>query len=136
MRPLKTYIVEDSAVIRENLIAALEEMTPVTVVGTAEDEPTARHWLAQPANECDLAVVDIFLRQGSGLGVLAALAAMPRPCKRVVLSNYATPAMRRKCLELGADAVFDKSGEIDALIGWCLQLAEDGDASATGSSRS
>jgi hypothetical protein len=30
---------------------------------------------------------------------------------------------RRKCLELGADKVFDKSNEIDALIGYCQRLA-------------
>jgi hypothetical protein len=31
--------------------------------------------------------------------------------------------MRRKCLELGADQVFDKSNEIDALIQYCGRLA-------------
>ena len=31
--------------------------------------------------------------------------------------------MRRKCLELGADKVFDKSNEIDALIQYCGRLA-------------
>ena len=36
-QPLKTYIVEDSRVIRENLIATLEELVPVEVVGTAEE---------------------------------------------------------------------------------------------------
>ncbi len=41
----------------------------------------------------------------------------------VVLSNYATPDMRRRCLELGADRVFDKSNEIDALIQYCASLA-------------
>ena len=41
----------------------------------------------------------------------------------VVLSNYATPDVRRKCLELGADRVFDKSNEIDALIAYCGALA-------------
>jgi DNA-binding NarL/FixJ family response regulator len=40
----------------------------------------------------------------------------------VVLSNYATPDMRRRCLELGADRVFDKSNEIDALIQYCASL--------------
>lgn len=124
MRALKTYIVEDSAVIRENLIAALEEMAPVQVVGTAADEATARAWFGQSGNVCDLAVIDIFLRQGSGLGVLEALATTPRDCRRIVLSNYATPAMRRKCLELGADQVFDKSNDIDALILWCRRLAD------------
>jgi two-component system, OmpR family, response regulator len=126
MPDLKTYIVEDSPVIRENLVAALEEMTPVDVVGTAEDESTARAWLEGQGNDCDLVIIDIFLRKGSGLGVLQGLAASRRDCKRVVLSNFATPDMRRKCLDLGADKVFDKSNEIDALIGYCIRLSEGG----------
>jgi hypothetical protein len=32
--------------------------------------------------------------------------------------------MRRKCLELGASRVFDKSNEIDSLILYCARLAE------------
>ena len=42
----------------------------------------------------------------------------------VVLSNYATADMRKRCMQLGADAVFDKSNEIDALVDYCLQLGE------------
>jgi len=41
----------------------------------------------------------------------------------VVLSNYATADIRRKCLELGADRVFDKSNEIDALVEYCVSAA-------------
>ena len=126
--PLKTYIVEDSPVIRENLIATLEELVPVQVVGTAEDESTAARWLADPGNRADLLIVDIFLKGGTGLGVLQAVHGAPqRPQRVVVLSNFATPDMRSKCLELGADKVFDKSNEIDALIRYCDRLA-DGDA--------
>jgi hypothetical protein len=36
----KAFIVEDSAVIAENLIATLEELAGVEVVGTAPDEQT------------------------------------------------------------------------------------------------
>jgi DNA-binding NarL/FixJ family response regulator len=122
MYVLKTYIVEDSPVIRENLIATLEELVPVEVVGTAEDEATATQWLARPNNLPDLVIIDIFLKGGSGLGVLRAAKVSPGR-KLVVLSNYATPDMRRKCLELGADKVFDKSNEIDALILYCGRLA-------------
>ena len=124
MHTLKTYIVEDSPVIRENLIATLEELVPVEVVGTAEDEATALQWLTQPDHPVDLVIVDIFLKGGSGLGVLRAAQSLPRPRKMVVLSNYATQDMRRKCLALGADQVFDKSHEIDALIAYCGQLAQ------------
>ena len=42
----------------------------------------------------------------------------------VVLSNYATADMRKRCTQLGADAVFDKSNEIDALVEYCIELCE------------
>ncbi len=130
MQRLKTYIVEDSPVIRDSLIATLQELTPVQVVGVAEDENTATQWLAQPGNDAELVIVDIFLKTGSGLGVLQAAAGSARRRKLVVLSNYATPEMRRKCLALGADRLFDKSTEIDALIAYCEKLAQS-DASDT-----
>ncbi len=129
MSQLKAFIVEDSPVIRENLVAALEEMAPIDVVGTAEDESGAVAWLVRSENRCDLVVVDIFLKSGSGLGVLKAASSSGLPVKLVVLSNYATPDMRRKCMELGADRVFDKSNEIDALILYCCRLADGGTGS-------
>lgn len=123
MCELKTYIVEDSPVIRENLIATLEELGPVRVVGTAEDESTAVQWLSQSDNQVDLVIVDIFLKKGTGLGVISASNALAQRHKLVVLSNYATPDMRAKCLALGADKVFDKSNEIDSLILYCARLS-------------
>ncbi|MES2228442.1 MAG: response regulator [Pseudomonadota bacterium] len=126
MTALKAFIVEDSPVIRENLTAALEELAPVQIVGTAEDEPAALNWLTSGGHDCDLVIIDIFLKRGSGLGVLRAATDLGRPMSLVVLSNYATPDMRRKCMELGADRVFDKSNEIDSLILYCARLA-DGD---------
>lgn len=113
-------------VIQENLIAALEELAPLTVVGTAEDEPGAIAWLSDPANRCDLAVLDIVLSRGSGLGVLRSLDRAGASCKRVVLSNLSNrshPRLRSKCLALGASRVFDKSVDIDDLVAYCQQLA-------------
>jgi DNA-binding NarL/FixJ family response regulator len=127
---LNTYIVEDSPVIRENLIATLEELVPVRVVGTAEDEATALRWLAEPGQRIDLVIVDIFLKSGSGLGVLRAAQARHQPYRLVVLSNFATPDMRNKCLALGADRVFDKSTEIDALVQYCERMAAGDDRPA------
>ncbi len=122
MPPLKAFIVEDSPVIRANLVAALEELVPLKVVGTADDESGALGWLGDAAHECDIAIVDLFLRRGSGLGVLRALQRGHRPMERVVLTNFATDEIRRQCLTLGASRVFDKSSEIDALVAHCLSL--------------
>jgi len=117
---LNTYLVEDNQTIRENLVGTLEELTAIQVVGFAEGEDEARTWLSDPASTWNLAIVDLFLKQGSGLGVLQACAARAPQQKVVVLTNYATADIRKRCLELGADAVFDKSNEIDGLVDYCL----------------
>lgn len=118
---LKTYIVEDNPTIRENLIGTLEELACVTAVGTAETENDGKAWLNDHHQQWDLAIVDLFLKQGSGLGVLAACRDRQSRQKVVVLSNYATADIRQRCAQLGVDAVFDKSNEIDALVEYCLQ---------------
>ncbi len=117
---LRTYIVEDNATIRENLIGTLEELAFVEAVGMAETEDDGKRWLSAHSDQWDLAIVDLFLRQGSGLGVLAACRDRKPGQKMVVLSNYATPDVRMRCAQLGVDAVFDKSNEIDALIDYCI----------------
>ena len=119
MAELKTYLVEDSHVIRPSLIATLEELSPVQVVGTAEDEDTAVQWLRNPLNKCDLVIIEIFLKRGSGFGVLLNASALPGAPQLVVLSNYATPDMRERCMKLGATKVFDKSNQIEELIRYC-----------------
>ena len=121
---LRTYIVEDNATIRENLIGALEELASIRALGWAETEGQATQWLMQHERSWDLAIVDLFLKQGSGLGVLEACRARAQGQRVVVLSNYATTDMRKRCLQLGADAVFDKSNEIDALVEYCILQSE------------
>ena len=118
---LKTYIVEDNPTIRENLIGTLEELARIDPVGTAETENEGKAWLTENRHNWDLAIVDLFLKQGSGLGVLAACRDRPSTQKVVVLSNYATADIRQRCAQLGVDAVFDKSNEIDALVDYCIQ---------------
>ncbi len=140
MIPLNTYIVEDSPVILENLVATLEELASVKVIGSSPDEAGAVKWLKQqqPSDErpcCELMIIDVFLKSGSGLGVLRAAGGGPHPPKRVVLTNYATPDMRRRCSELGADRVFDKSSELEDLISYCTGLASGPGRSAAAALR-
>lgn len=119
---LRTYLVEDNPTIRENLIATLEELADVEAVGIAETESAGTDWLQQNPDAWDLAIVDLFLRQGRGLGVLTACRERQPHQKIVVLSNYATPDIRSRCAQLGVDAVFDKSNEIDALMDYCMNI--------------
>ena len=120
--PVRAYFVEDNPTIRENLIATLEELGGVAPIGYAETEQQGSEWLTNHSANWDLAIVDLFLKQGSGLGVLQACRERNPEQKVVVLTNYATPDIRVRCHQLGVDAVFDKSNEIEALIDFCLEM--------------
>ena len=119
--PLRIYLVEDNAIIRDNLAAALEELADAELCGSAGGERAATAWLKTHPDDWDLAIVDIFLKQGNGVGVVAAGMARRPEQRLVVLTNYASPAVREQCLKLGADAVFDKSHDIDELVDFCLK---------------
>ncbi len=117
---LITYLVEDNQTILDNLIETLEEIASVKVVGHAATESEAMQWLALNDGQWQLAVVDMFLQEGSGLGVLAGCRQREAHQKVVVLTNYATADIRRRSMDLGADAVFDKSNELDEFFDYCI----------------
>ncbi len=117
----RAYIVEDSPTIRDNLIETLQELAMVEAVGTADTEREGRLWLAQNDAYWDLAIVDLFLKEGSGLNILKACRKRRPGQKMIVLSNHATNDVRRRCAQLGADAVFDKSTEIERLVDYCVK---------------
>lgn len=124
MPPVKAVIVEDSPIILDNLVATLEELAQVQVVGAAAEECEALHWIRSPSERFDLMIIDIFLKTGSGLGVLRAAQDARLDVRRVVLTNFANADIRRRCAELGADRVFDKSSELEELIQYCSNLAD------------
>ncbi|MDB5891548.1 MAG: hypothetical protein JWP47_2379 [Polaromonas sp.] len=121
---VRIYLVEDSPVIRDNLAESLEELSGARVVGWASAEEEASSWLAKHGASWDLAVIDLFLRPGSGLNVVKGLRNRGLKQKVIVLTSYATPAIRQRCLELGADAVFDKATEIDEFTRFAIDEVE------------
>lgn len=121
---LRTYLVEDNPTIRDNLIATLEDLAEVVTIGYAATETDAKSWLRSNEDSWDLAIVDIFLQEGNGLGVLEHLQQRSANQRMVVLSNYSTPSICERCTQLGADRVFDKSQDIDALIDFCVEYAQ------------
>lgn len=119
---LPMILVEDSSTIRDSLVAALAELADVELLATAETASQAILAAGHYSDEWALMVLDLFLKEGSGLTVLRALKER-RPSQHVVvLTNYATPDSRDRCLKAGADAVFDKSTEIEAFFSYCRAL--------------
>ena len=122
---LKAFIVEDQDPVRESLTEALSEMGSIETAGWASTEKKATAWLLDPRNHWDIAIVDLVLEPGggSGFGVLQALRNRESTQKMVVLSGTANPQVRRHCDEMGADGVFDKAMETEAMLDYCVALA-------------
>ena len=120
MQKLITYLVEDNPIVRSNLIETLGEIAQLEITAHSATQQEASQWLGRHS-DWHLAIVDLFLKQGSGLGVLAACQGRAPFQKVVILTNYATPEIRERSEALGADAVFDKSTELDGLMDFCIE---------------
>lgn len=116
---LQAFVIEDNATIRENLIGTLEELTCVRVAGTSSTEDDALEWLEKNMDQWELVIVDLFLKQGSGIHLAQCIKRRRPTQKIVVFSNYINASVRKRCAQLGVDAVFDKSTEIDSLVDYC-----------------
>ena len=107
MAGISVFLVEDNEQIREHLIPALADLGSASVLAVAQTEDEAVNWLAHHKGQWDLAVVDLFLAQGSGLGVVRWCRGRDRHQRVAVLTNYPTDSMREACIDAGADAFFD-----------------------------
>ena len=114
---LDVFLVEDSAGLGQRLVAELEEVVGVRVVGWAENEADATAAITRLRPR--FVVLDLRLTQGSGLGVLAAVKRLDPPPIVAVLTNYPEPQYRARCAELGADYFFSKAAGLDGLLEAC-----------------
>ncbi len=111
---MKLFLVEDSVLIRNRIRRMLQDVDDVEVAGETGD---ARRAIGEiPKAQPDVILLDIHLLGGSGIDVLHALKKGPQSPVIIVLTNYAYPQYRQKCLEAGADYFFVKSTEFDRVI--------------------
>ena len=119
------FVIEDNALARGALVEGLAELAGVTTVGYAGDEQTALGWLTDPANDWDIAIIALHLGTGGcGYPILAALARR-QPHQRVVVWTAAADSqVRRRCLMLGVDRIFDRATENSQLMAYCMAQSE------------
>lgn len=123
---LKVLVVEDSADLQLLLRAMLHEIPSVEVVASVDTQDAA----IEAIQNCraDLAIVDLELESGTGLGILKIISESlnsSNQLKVVVFSNYSNLVIRHRCLSLGAKAFFDKSFQIDELLAFVQDEALD-----------
>lgn len=82
-------------------------------------------WQAQNGTEAivafqqlrpEVAILDIQMRAQSGIEVLSYMKKVSPQITVIMLTNYALPPFRKRCLEAGADYFFDKSTEFEKVI--------------------
>lgn len=121
--PFKVFVIEDDVILRDLIVGELTDIPSVEVVFYADNEMSATNWLSSNDSAWDLAVVDLHLREGSGVGALN-WCTTRRPGQRVVvLSGQLSEEVRRECMALRADAVFDKGTEMNGFLDYCRTLA-------------
>lgn len=117
LRDLKIALIEDSEILRKLLAEMLLEIEHVDVAVEAEGEAEAI--CAMESSQVDLAIIDLELKQGNGLGVVERLHTHPELFghpKTVVFSNFVVSSMSKRCQSFGVDHIFDKSFQLPELL--------------------
>jgi two-component system OmpR family response regulator len=114
---ISVVVVEDSKEILSVLEDLLGHIGPFRVVGGLATETDGTEWIQRNPANWEVAVLDLVLREGSGFNLIKRYRDANPGARIVVLSDYATPDIRIRCVELGADAVFSK-GEIKAFAAY------------------
>ncbi len=130
--PLRVFVIEDSPILLERIAEAITDQPSLILVGTAdcEQDALAKIRVLKP----EALVVDIKLREGNGLNVLAQLkwgegeASKP---KIVVFTNYPRQEYLRNSKQLGADYFLDKSTQFADLPRVLIGLGDDEPAGLT-----
>jgi two-component system, OmpR family, response regulator len=114
---VRLFLVEDLHTIQTLLRALFAALGGIEVVGAAGTEAEANLWLLEHPGGWDLAIIDLVLEQGSGMSVIRRARELHPSGKVAVFSAYASPAVCRHCLGLGADEVFSKM-DTEPFISW------------------
>lgn len=116
---MKVLLVEDSKEIQNQIKRILGAIPGTELVDVFADAGQASDWLDRNPAGWDLAVVDLFLREGHGFDVLRRCRRRQPHQKAVVLSNYNRGPVADYARQAGADAFFDKSLELEQFVHFC-----------------
>lgn len=117
---MRTYILEDSKLVRDRLVMLLEEIDGLEVVGQSGSIKAATEniFRLQP----DVLLIDIRLPDGSGLDMLAKIQVCGLKIIPIVLTLDPYPEHRKLAMERGAVKFFDKAKELWKIPATLVQM--------------
>ncbi len=110
---ITVLIADDSLVVRERLVAILDELAGIQIVGQAENVTEAIEAIRKLRP--DVVILDIRMPGGSGIDVLHHIKREETRPRVIILTNYPFPEYRQRCLNAGANFFLDKSTEFDQI---------------------
>ena len=121
---IRVLLVEDFKQMHGVLADLLAAIGDFKVVAALRTEAEAKLWLKEHPRGWDLAVIDLILAEGTGLGLIEPAAAQARENggHTVVFSDYVSPGILDHCLKLGAEAVFQKTHQTGEFMRHCAAL--------------
>lgn len=119
---MKLFIVDDNQLVRDRLNQLFSSIPFLKVIGWAEDE----HEAIEQINELlpDVVLLDLNLRQGSGLHVLTAIKKAQPLIKVMILTNYGDRSQAKRYLQAGADYFFDKHYQFEEVRDLVVQMSK------------
>jgi DNA-binding NarL/FixJ family response regulator len=120
---VRVFLVEDSLHMQTALKDLFETLGHFEVLATVATETQATAWLQAHEGEWHIAVVDLMLDEGTGFNLVRRCHSQPDAGTIIVLSDFVTPAVEKRCLQQGADAVFKKN-DATAFANYVAALGE------------
>jgi two-component system OmpR family response regulator len=105
---VNTLVVEDSKGMQSALQELFSTLGGFNIIAMTASESEATDLLHAHQGRWQLLTLDLLITEGSGFNLIHRAKSMQCAGKVVVLSDFATPGIEKKCRDLGADAVFTK----------------------------
>lgn len=119
---MKVLIVENAPSLRERMERIFSGLRGIRVVGYAATAAEAVEKIRE--TEPDVITLDIRLDEGTGYDVLENVKPLLQRPIVIIFTNYPDPRYRAKYLQAGADYFFDKSTELNSVLGVLNALRE------------
>jgi len=120
---LKVFIADDSALMRERLVAVISDIKNAKLVGQAVNVQEAIEGIRRL--KPDVVILDIRMPGGSGLQVLEQVKSGQSPPTVIILTAFPLLQYRKRTEALGAEYFFDKPTDFDRLVEVLKQLAAE-----------
>jgi len=121
MKNIKVLIVEDNAIVRKSVKRMLVNSTLSTEIYEAENSAEAILMLND--EKPFVTILDLNLNGENGINLIHEIK-NNHNSKVIVLTNESSPAIRKKCIKVGADYFLDKSLEFDKVFPSISNLVE------------